>query len=126
MYGSKEGNVDYSVVIPVFYNEGLLKATFAKIKNEVLLANPQLRGEVIFVDDGSGDGSLAELLELRREEMETVRVIKLTRNFGQVSALRAGIAHARGSCAVLLSADGQDPPGLIGDMLEAHFSEKRE
>jgi dolichol-phosphate mannosyltransferase len=94
----------------VYFNQGSLEATLAGIRQEVIERTPELRGEVIFVDDGSGDNSLTELLELQRAHPGLVRVIKLTRNFGQVSALYAGFSHARGRCVVFLSADGQDPP----------------
>jgi polyisoprenyl-phosphate glycosyltransferase len=117
------GAVDYSIVIPVYYNEGELKPTFEAIAREVIARNPELVGEVVFVDDGSGDGSLAELLELHAEHPEIVRVIKLTRNFGQPSARLAGLTHARGRCALSMSADGQDPAELLHQMLHAHFDE---
>jgi dolichol-phosphate mannosyltransferase len=81
---------------------------------------------VIFVDDGSGDNSLAELLELRDRAPGVVRIVKLTRNFGQPYARLAGYAHCRGRCAIHLTADLQDPPELINDMLDAHFNERYE
>ncbi len=114
---------DYSIVIPVYYNEGCLVATFAALKQEVLDKNPQYSCEIIFVDDGSGDGSLQELLQIRRENPNVVKVIKLSRNFGQIYAVLAGFAHAKGRCAVMMSADGQDPAGLIHEMLKARFGE---
>ncbi len=117
--------VDYSIVIPVYFNAGELTGTFEAIKQEVL-CRQRRRGEIIFVDDGSGDGSLEELLSLRDQNPKQVTVIKLTRNFGQVNALLAGFSHARGRCVVAMSADGQDPPGLINDMLTAFFEEKYE
>ncbi|MBN1269863.1 MAG: glycosyltransferase family 2 protein [Kiritimatiellae bacterium] len=120
---TQKQQVDFSIVIPVYFNEGLLKNTMAELKEQVLARNPALKAEVTFVDDGSGDGSLKELLEVRAADPQLVRVIKLTRNFGQVNALRAGFAHARGRCAVAMSADGQDPASLINDMLKAHFDE---
>lgn len=115
--------LDYSIVIPVYFNEGSLKQTMESIKREVIGQNPQYTGEVIFVDDGSGDNSLEELLRIRQENPETVKVIKLTRNFGQTNALLAGFSHAKGKCIIAISADGQDPPSLINDMLYAHFTE---
>ncbi len=118
-----EREFDYSIVIPVYYNEGLLKATCAAIQSEVVEKNPGLRGEIIFVDDGSGDGSFEELMELYAAYPELVKVIKLTRNFGQVNALQAGFRQARGKCAVAMSADGQDPAELITAMLAGYFQE---
>jgi len=94
-----------------------------RLRQEVIEKNPQYAGEVIFVDDGSGDGSLDELLGIWQDNPKLVKVIKLVRNFGQVNALLAGFSHSRGKCVIAISADGQDPPGLINEMLKAHFQE---
>lgn len=124
--GAPQAVVDYSIVIPVYYNEGSLSLTIASLKSEVIDKNIALRCEIICVDDGSGDGSLAELLRLRKQYPKLVRVVKLTRNFGQVCALMAGFSIVRGRCIVVLSADGQDPPGLVNEMLKAHLDESME
>ncbi len=126
MTTASDSVVDYSIVIPVYFNEGTLTETMSSIKDDVLARNPNLRCEVIFVDDGSGDGSLEELLRLYEEDPGIVKVIKLTRNFGQVNALLAGFSHAKGECAIAMSADGQDPAVLINDMLRAYFEEQCE
>jgi dolichol-phosphate mannosyltransferase len=115
---------DYSCVIPVYFNEGALTRTFNELKARVIDANPQYTAEIIFVDDGSGDGSLNELLGLREQNPGLVKIVKFTRNFGQVNALMAGFSQARGRCVVAMSADGQDPVDLINDMLKACFDEK--
>jgi len=117
---------DYSIVIPVYFNEGSLAATVERIREQVIAANPRHRAEIVFVDDGSGDGSLAELLRLRERYPGLVRVVKLSRNFGQVNALMAGFSQARGGCVVVISADGQDPVSLINEMLAARFEEQYE
>jgi len=113
-----------SMVIPVYFNEGVISRCMRDLKNQVLDKNPQLNAEIIFVDDGSQDGSLEELLRLRTEYGEVVKVAKLTRNFGQVSAIMAGLALASGDCVVIMSADQQEPAELINDMLAAFFGEK--
>jgi dolichol-phosphate mannosyltransferase len=120
---STDSVIDYSIVIPVYFNEGCLTDTMASIRNDVIARNPGLCCEVIFVDDGSGDGSLDELLRLREQDPQIVKVIKLTRNFGQVNAIMAGLSYARGKCVIVMSADGQDPAVLVNDMLKAHFEE---
>lgn len=114
---------DYSIVIPVYYNEGSLTPTVLLLKSEVFDQHLDLQPEVIFVDDGSGDSSLAELLQLQKQYPDLVKVIKLTRNFGQVNAVLAGLSFSQGKCAIFISADGQDPPKLINTMLQAHFEE---
>ncbi len=115
--------VDCSIVIPVYYNEGSLAPTMESIRREVIEKNPRLTFEAVFVDDGSGDASLNELIALHKADPRTIRVVKLSRNFGQVNALLAGFARARGRCVVAMSADEQDPPELINDMIRSHFDE---
>jgi dolichol-phosphate mannosyltransferase len=117
---------DFSIVIPVYFNEGSLFPTMDALTSLVLDRNDDLVGEVVYVDDGSKDQSLNELLAIQSRSTYSVRVIKLTRNFGQVSAIRAGLVHSRGRCAIVISADGQDPPELINEMLRGHFTEGKE
>lgn len=117
---------DYSIVIPVYYNEGSLFPTIDSIYKEVVQQNSELTCEIIFVDDGSGDGSFEELLKIRRQYPDMVKVIKFTRNFGQVNAWIAGLSYAKGKCVAAMSADGQDPPALINQMLHAYFKEDYE
>jgi dolichol-phosphate mannosyltransferase len=118
--------IDCTIVMPVYYNEGSLTPLVQTIELEVIRNNPGLSFELIFVDDGSGDGSLAELRSLRESNDSLIRVVKLTRNFGQVSALLAGFSLAKGKCVVAISADGQDPPRLINEMLRGYFEESYE
>jgi dolichol-phosphate mannosyltransferase len=115
-------DIDCSIVIPVYFNEGSLIPLIETIKTEVVTVNSQYSFEIIFVDDGSGDNSLNELLAIRQENSELVKVLKLTRNFGQLNALLAGFSKASGKCVVMMSADGQDPAKLINEMLSAHFN----
>jgi len=117
---------DYSCIIPVYFNEGVLTKTFNELKERVIDANPGYTVEIVFVDDGSGDGSLNELLRLREQNPGLVKIVKFTRNFGQVNALMAGFAQARGRCVVAMSADGQDPVELITEMIKGHFREHYE
>src|SRR5690348_2941314 len=120
---NNQKSIDYSIIVPVYYNEGSLRRLLAAIWQDVIFVNPDLNGEIIFVDDGSGDGSFAELQELQTEYPTLVRIVKLTRNFGQVNALLAGYSVAKGHCVVSISADGQDPPRLTNQMLEGFFGE---
>ena len=117
---------DYSIVIPVYYNQGSLFSTIDSIFKEVVQQNRELTCEIIFIDDGSGDGSFEELLKIHAQYPDVVKVIKFTRNFGQVNAWIAGFSYAKGRCVVAISADGQDPPGLINQMLHAYFQEDYE
>src|ERR1043166_339216 len=114
---------DYSIVIPVYFNQGCLKPLIESLATRVIEANPHYRSEIIFIDDGSKDRSLEELREIQKSTSLSVTVVKLTRNFGQESALLAGYSLARGKCIISMSADGQDPPELINAMLEAFFEQ---
>ena len=119
-------NPDYSIIIPVYYNEGSLVPLVRSLTTVVLAKNPDYQPEIIFIDDGSGDASLAELLQIQKEIPEVVTIIKLTRNFGQLGAVLAGYGHARGKCVVTMSADGQEPPETVNEMLKAFFEENYE
>jgi glycosyltransferase involved in cell wall biosynthesis len=73
---------------------------------------------VVFVDDGSADGSAAVLEELAEQDPERARVVVLRRNFGQTTAIAAGIDHAAGDVIVLMDADLQNDPADIPCMLD--------
>src|SRR5689334_19196995 len=103
---SRDIQYDYSLVIPVYFNEGCLIPLTASIMQDVVARNSNRTYEIIFVDDGSRDKSLDELLEIRALHPDTVKIIKFSRNFGQNSALIAGLSHASGNCVVVTSADG--------------------
>jgi glycosyltransferase involved in cell wall biosynthesis len=107
-----------SVVIPVYYNEGSLRPLFdALMQVDSELGKQGIRLQLIFVDDGSGDGSLRELLELASGN-EAVKVVKHSRNFGAMMALKTGFQFVEGDCFTILTADLQDPPELIPEMIE--------
>ncbi|MCV2219778.1 glycosyltransferase family 2 protein [Thauera sp. Sel9] len=103
-----------SIVVP-FYNEReVLPACVARL--EQVLDTLELSVELVFVDDGSDDGS-ATLLAAMQPRGADLRLIRLTRNFGKEAAMSAGIAHARGEAVIVLDADLQDPPELIPEMI---------
>ena len=107
-----------SFVIPVFRNQGSLRLTYEKVTRLFRTELAAFDYEFVFVDDGSDDGSLNELLEVRRSDAR-VKVLEFSRNFGQIAAQTAGLNHAAGDCAVLMSADLQDPVELIGEMVRS-------
>jgi len=105
-----------SVVLPV-YNE---RESLTAMKERLLDALDSLTDgafEVWWVDDGSSDGS-AEILDAFHEEDERLKTIHLSRNFGHQAALQAGLDVAAGRAVVLMDADLQDPPELLGRLLE--------
>ncbi len=103
-----------SVVLPV-YNELPLLAELCQ-RLRMTLKACRTTFEIIFVDDGSGDGS-ATLLDRLARQFEEVRVVHLARNFGQQSAIQAGLERARGDAVVVMDANLRDPPEAIGQML---------
>jgi dolichol-phosphate mannosyltransferase len=107
-----------SVVVPVFRNRPTVFATFEGVLAVHEAALPDLDFEMILVDDGSDDGSWDELQRLQQAHPKHVRLLKLARNFGQLSAILAGYEAARGDAIVTLSADLQDPPAVIGQMVD--------
>jgi polyisoprenyl-phosphate glycosyltransferase len=108
-----------SVVVPVYYNEESLPLLFEELlKVEQQLAERGCALELIFVDDGSGDQSLAVLLQLRERRPTAMKVVKLARNFGAVHASKVGLHFVTGDCFMWLAADLQDPPHLIIEMVE--------
>jgi polyisoprenyl-phosphate glycosyltransferase len=108
-----------SVIIPVYYNEGSLPHLFEDLSGfEMELEKRDLDLELVFVDDGSRDQSLAELHKVR-EVRPTTKIIKLSRNFGAVAASKTGFRFVTGDCFGILAADQQDPVGMFLQMVDA-------
>ena len=105
-----------SVVVPVF-NE---RPSLARLLGEIELACERVAGnwEVVFVDDGSTDGS-RELLERLSATNDRVRPLAFVRNRGKSAALRAGLSASRGDVVVTLDGDGQDDPASIPSLVSA-------
>lgn len=104
-----------SVVVPA-YNESKVLATFHQ-RLAAVLDGLAMDAEILFVDDGSRDDTLAVMRRLRERDGR-VGIIALSRNFGKEAALTAGLDHARGDAVVVIDADLQDPPELIPQLIE--------
>ncbi|WP_354677267.1 glycosyltransferase family 2 protein [Cupriavidus plantarum] len=100
----------FSVVVPIFNEESVLPAFHSRLQRVMDDLSPKY--EIIYVDDGSRDRSLAVLDQLRRGD-ERVGIVALSRNFGKEAALTAGLDASRGAAVVIIDADLQDPPELI-------------
>lgn len=107
-----------SVVVPVYRNAESLRQLHSELRSVAARRFPQCGMEVVFVDDGSDDDSWATICSLRDEDPRHVSAHRLSRNFGQLSAMVAGYGLARGDAVVSISADLQDPTELIGDMVD--------
>ncbi len=106
--------LDISVVVPLYNEEESLTELFGWIKR-VMEANG-FSYEVIFVSDGSTDGSWEVIEELKKENPETVRGIKFRRNYGKSPALYCGFGAARGDVVITMDADLQDSPDEIPEL----------
>ena len=112
------GRGSVSLVIPVYFNAGSLPGLFAELRDvEELLLQRGVILQLVFVDDGSGDESFKELMAIKASRPATT-IVKLTRNFGSVAALRAGLLFVTGDAFAFLSADMQDPPRLVVEMVD--------
>ena len=110
-----------SIIVPVYYNEENLLSLYADLKNKVLENLPKynLDFELIFVDDGSKDKSYSILQDLSKLDSKII-LMKLSRNFGEHSALLAGLTKCTGDFAVRKAADLQEPSELIIQMIEKY------
>jgi len=103
-----------SVVVPLLNEEETLDQLYRELETALGSAGPDW--EVVFVDDGSSDGSYRELVRLHGAHLN-VRVVRLRRNFGKAAALAAGIEVATGDVVVTLDADLQDDPAEIPNLI---------
>ena len=114
---------DISVVVPVFDEVDALPRFHDELVDAArgwhLADQPSPRTEIVYVDDGSTDGSSELLAKLHDDAPDLVRVVTLRRNFGKAGALAAGFDESAGAIIVTLDADGQDVPGEVQRLLDA-------
>ncbi|MER5984774.1 glycosyltransferase family 2 protein [Streptomyces sp. NPDC001787] len=106
-----------SIVVPCFNEERILERFHARVTDEMARLGHEF--QLVYVDDGSGDATL-EILEGLAAADPRARYLSFSRNFGKEAAMLAGLRHAEGDALVLMDADLQHPPELIGRMLEEH------
>lgn len=104
-----------SVVVPIFNEEAILPEL--RLRLQAALTETGETWEVLFVNDGSSDGS-ERLLRAFNHEDRRFKTLSLSRNFGHQPAVTAGLHHAAGACVVLLDGDLQDPPECIPQMVD--------
>ena len=105
-----------SLVVPCYNEETTLQRFYADAIKICESINKPF--EMVFIDDGSKDDTLKTLRQMAHNDIR-VHYISFSRNFGKEAAMLAGLQAARGTYTVVLDADGQDPPSLIPQMLEA-------
>jgi dolichol-phosphate mannosyltransferase len=108
-------NVRYSIVIPVYNEEAVIRETYRRLTQ--VMSSTGEAYELLFVNDGSRDRS-EEIIGGYADSDETVKLLDFSRNFGHQAAITAGMDYARGDAIVIIDADLQDPPELILLMIE--------
>lgn len=107
----------FSLIVPVFNEEEVLPASYARM-SAAMQALTGYDYEIIYVNDGSRDGTMKRLRAIAGEHKE-VRVISFSRNFGHQLAVTAGMDNARGDALIIIDADLQDPPEVIAELVKA-------
>lgn len=106
-----------SLIVPVFNEEEVLPVSYARM-SAAMQALTGYDYEIIYVNDGSRDGTMKQLRAIAGEHKE-VRVISFSRNFGHQLAVTAGMDNARGDALIIIDADLQDPPEVIAELVKA-------
>lgn len=103
------------MIVPCFNEEEVIRETYQRLK-KVKDGSGFSFFELIFINDGSKDGTLEILKEIAGYDQE-IKVISFSRNFGHQTAVSAGIHYCSGDAAVIIDADLQDPPELIPELI---------
>lgn len=105
-----------SVVVPCYNEEENVRDFYDELfKNAAFFHEKEIEVELIYIDDGSGDGTVQEVRKLREQDTR-VHLVSFSRNFGKEAAIYAGLKKAQGELVVLMDADLQDPPALLPEM----------
>jgi glycosyltransferase involved in cell wall biosynthesis len=104
-----------TVIVPFFNEAQVLPELYKRLS--AVLNGLRLQYEILFVDDGSSDGT-SDLVSAWQTVDSQISLLKLSRNFGKEQAMSAGLQHAQGQAIVIIDADLQDPPELIPQMIE--------
>ncbi len=99
-------------VLPIFYEE------ISKTLNDFDKVDNELEFEILFIDDGSKDGTLRVIKELRSRD-DRVHYVSFSRNFGKESGIYAGLENSSGDYVVIMDADLQDPPSMLPELYRA-------
>lgn len=110
-----DASVFLSIIVPVYHEEKTLESFLYDLKR--VLRDEKESYEILFVDDGSSDGTWAALAKLQQKE-KSLRALRLSRNFGKEAAVAAGIQAAQGRLCLVMDGDHEHPPELIPVMLQ--------
>ncbi len=105
-----------SVIVPCYNEEENVKDFYDELmKTEKFFCQKEVDFEIIYIDDGSKDGTVAEVRKLHEFD-KRVHLVSFSRNFGKEAGIYAGLQHAKGDFVVMMDADLQDPPALLPEM----------
>ncbi|MBR1701877.1 MAG: glycosyltransferase family 2 protein [Lachnospiraceae bacterium] len=105
-----------SVIVPCYNEEDSVALFYQELmKNDSFFRQNEIEVELLYIDDGSGDGTVTEVKKLIAED-ERVHLVSFSRNFGKEAAMFAGLEKARGDYVVIMDVDLQDPPSLLPEM----------
>jgi len=103
----------FSLIIPVYNEEGLINELAARAVKAVESISPNY--EILFINDGSTDSTLQKLIEVRKQHSR-IKIVDLSKNFGHQAAFTAGLELATGNQVAMMDGDLQDPPELLPEM----------
>jgi len=106
-----------SFILPAYNEQDNVEKIYDAIRQEV--QSCQYDYEIVYIDDGSQDETLARIKALQQKDCH-VKFVSFSRNFGKEAALYAGLQHATGDAVIIMDSDLQHPPSLIHDMLEGY------
>jgi glycosyltransferase involved in cell wall biosynthesis len=105
-----------SVIVPCYNEEDSVELFYEElIKNDPFFREKEIELELLYIDDGSRDGTVREVKKLRERD-ERVHLVSFSRNFGKEAAMFAGLEKAKGDYVVMMDVDLQDPPSLLPEM----------
>ncbi|MCI9143882.1 MAG: glycosyltransferase family 2 protein, partial [Lachnospiraceae bacterium] len=105
-----------SVIVPCYNEEDNVALFYGELqKIRPFFSEHNVEMELLYIDDGSRDGTVSEVKKLREED-ERVHLISFSRNFGKEAAMFAGLENSKGDYVVMMDVDLQDPPSLLPEM----------
>ena len=107
-----------SVIVPCYNEEESVALFYRELtKNDPFFKEKEIELELLYIDDGSKDGTVREVKKLIEQDPR-VHIISFSRNFGKEAAMFAGLEKSRGDYVVMMDVDLQDPPELLPKMYE--------
>ena len=111
-----------TVIVPCYNEEENIQYFYEEFcKNDAYFLKHAIMYQLIFVDDGSTDGTVTEIKNLHQKD-KRVKLLSFSRNFGKESAIYAGLQHASGNLVAIMDVDLQDPPSLLPQMIDEIFA----